>query len=239
MTAKLVLPILMYHSVGLSSDNYLTVAQDQFRRQIAHLTEHYSVVKIGDVQRHLAGNGVLPPNPIVISFDDALRDNLETALPILEEYKASAIFFVIAAYVGKDNSWDHKAFKIVPHLTSEDLKHLISAGYEIGNHSLTHQRLPKLPDTQLEKEFTESHRCLTRLTGISPRAFAYPYGDADERCFQQCRKLYPFGFATVRQGNFDWTTEPQNIRRIYVAPTDQPADLDRKIGCYLQGIQHE
>lgn len=236
---ELMIPILMYHSVGLRSDDYLTVAQDQFCRQIAHLTENYKIVPIHTFTQHLTGRSVLPPNPIVISFDDALKDNVENALPILEEYKACAIFFVIAGYVGENNAWDHKAYKIVPHMTPEDLKCLILAGHEIGNHSLTHQRLTKLSKAQLEEEFSESHRRLEALTGIQPKAFSYPYGDADEHCIRQCRKLYQFGFASVRQGVFDWTAEPMNIRRIYVAPADQPEDLDRKIACYQRGIQHE
>ena len=234
----LIIPTLMYHSVDQHSYDYLTVSTGQFARQIEHLASNYQVVTVRSICQFLRGEAQMPPRPVLITFDDGLKDNIDWALPVLERSQASAVFFIISSYLGADNSWDHKAPRIVPHMTDADVRALQGAGYEIGNHTLTHQRLSKLPDETLAREFNASHAFLTGLLDSPPVAFSYPYGDADDRSQALCRSLYPFGFATVRQGCFDWSVAPANIRRIYVSPEDSPAALDQKIACYLEQTQH-
>jgi len=41
----------------------------------------------------------LPPNPVLVTFDDGYRDNAEVALPILQKHGVSAVFFVTTQYV--------------------------------------------------------------------------------------------------------------------------------------------
>jgi peptidoglycan/xylan/chitin deacetylase (PgdA/CDA1 family) len=52
----------------------------------------------------------------------------------------------------------------------------LKRGHEIGYHTLSHPRLPKLSKTEFIKE-TISAIDLFRNSGIELRSFAYPYGD--------------------------------------------------------------
>jgi peptidoglycan/xylan/chitin deacetylase (PgdA/CDA1 family) len=226
------IPVLMYHSVNTRSDDYLTVSQERFATQIAHLVTDYSVIQVNDVIQHQSRGVALPEKPIIISFDDAMMDNIEFALPVLEQYGATAIFFAIAGYLGKDNDWNHRAYRFANHMGSKDLRDLVTNGYEVGNHSLTHHRLTKLSDEQLHNEFFLSHQIITEATGREPYAFSYPYGDADEDCYRICAEFYGFGFVSTEQGNTDWMANPTNIKRIYIGPEDSPQRLNEKIEAY-------
>lgn len=227
--AALAVPILVYHSVDLDSEDYLTVAREQFARQIEHLAGRYAFVTPRDV---LARQ--VPDDALVVSFDDSLKDNVEHASPVLEQFGARALFFVITGYLGRDNAWNHRAYRFADHMTPRDLWDLTRAGHEIGSHSVTHQRLTKLSDAQLEEELLRSHNMIAALCGTAPAAFAYPYGGFDARCVAAVRRHYAFGFGSAREGDYDWEANPGAIRRIFVDATDGPEDLDRKIKEYRQ-----
>ena len=77
----------------------------------------------------------------------------------------------------------------VPQLTSADLLELRDAGVELGNHSLGHARLDSCDDYVLREEVEGGHHRLARLTGVEPRAFAYPDGAFDGRAEPLLRGL--------------------------------------------------
>ena len=231
-------PVLMYHSIAPRSTDYLTVACARFRMQVDHLADRYKIVGLRDIEAAIAGHASMPRDAVVLTFDDGLWDNVEHAVPVLEARGTRAVFFVIASVIGGDTRCDHKGFRLAPHMTTGDLQTLARAGHEVGNHSLTHQRLSKLPYEEQEREIALSHDVLTAVLGRAPGAFAYQYGDADAHSASLCRARYKLGFTTVRHGCFDWEDDPAQIRRIYVAPTDGPEELDHKIACYCRGVQH-
>jgi peptidoglycan/xylan/chitin deacetylase (PgdA/CDA1 family) len=232
-------PILMYHSVNRVSDDYLTVSQAVFRRQLEYLASACRVVGMSEALSAVHGAPESLDNAVLISFDDAFADNLDFALPVLDAFGYKATFFVPAEHIGKDNSWDYKAYRILPHMQAADIAGLHRLGHEIGCHSLTHQRLTKLPDAGLSRELEEADRILAGVTGQRPRVFAYPFGGVDARVSARCGKRYEASFATVRDGCFDWAADPSSIRRIYVSPQDEPAEIEYKIACYRKGKQHE
>jgi peptidoglycan/xylan/chitin deacetylase (PgdA/CDA1 family) len=82
-----------------------------------------------------------------------------------------------------------------PHLRSEDLRDLDSAGIAIGNHTMTHPLLPRCSNAGVRTEIAEAHAALTAATGRHPRAFAYPNGDWDLRAERVLTELeYGAGF---------------------------------------------
>ena len=156
----LVIPILMYHSVKPSSEDYLTVSVASFCRHLEWLTFNYQIVRLSQVLDHISEGHVLPAKPLLLSFDDGLIDNLEHAVPVLKQFRASAIFFIVAGYIGQSNAWNRRAYCFEDHLRAADLKNLADLGFELGNHSLTHHRLTKLSDAQLAAEFVDAHQII-------------------------------------------------------------------------------
>lgn len=96
--------ILLYHRVTtLAVDpQLLAVTPANFRAQMRHLKDNYSLARLEDNWSRLDKPAV------VITFDDGYADNALEALPILEELQIPATFFVATSLVGTDREfwWD-------------------------------------------------------------------------------------------------------------------------------------
>jgi peptidoglycan/xylan/chitin deacetylase (PgdA/CDA1 family) len=230
------IPILMYHSVMLESFDHLTLSLGQFRKQMEHLSKSYSILSLNDILK-CDNLEKIPSDAIIISFDDSLKNNIDYALPILNEFNFKAVFFVAAGSLPGENWWNKKSSKGLENMTPQDLQTLVKSGHTIGNHSLSHAQLPDLSNKMLKMEFIKSNEILEEKLGFRPEVFAYPYGNADQRCIDLCKEHFKYGFATIKQGYFDWNTDPSNIRRIHISPSDGTSSLDYKISCYKQGKQ--
>jgi peptidoglycan/xylan/chitin deacetylase (PgdA/CDA1 family) len=99
-----VLSVLCYHSVGdpdpgsVFDPDVIDVTPAQFREHLSCLSRHFSVIGIDALCDGLNG-GRLPPNPVIISFDDGYRSCVDSALPILQEFGFTATFFVATHYI--------------------------------------------------------------------------------------------------------------------------------------------
>lgn len=82
----------------------------ELREQIALIKAHCTPVTLTDLRRGLHGRP-LPPNPVLITFDDGYRDCHDVALPILATAGVSATFFIPTAYPGAGRLfwWDRVA----------------------------------------------------------------------------------------------------------------------------------
>ena len=233
------IPVLMYHSVEPVSEDYLTVSIDHFQEHMRMLKDSFSVCSAAACAAAVHLGECTKEEPIVVTFDDGFRSVMQYAVPILESLGLTATIFVVAGMIGKDNAWDHKAYRILPHMDERELRSLVQVGMEIGAHTMTHQRVTKLPDDVLAWELDEADHMLSSITGMMPAVFAYPYGGEDGRCRSMCRARYSAAFATVHSGVFDWEADFGAIRRIYVSPEDDMKALTEKIHCYKNGVQHE
>ena len=96
------LPILMYHGVverPLVPACWHQLDVGSFRRQIAWIAAHYRVLPLEEALDRLFA-GTLPERACALTFDDGYRNNLEVALPVLEEFRAPATVFLVTDLVG-------------------------------------------------------------------------------------------------------------------------------------------
>jgi peptidoglycan/xylan/chitin deacetylase (PgdA/CDA1 family) len=107
------LTVLTYHRVGLPGDEdglnreVIEVEPEELAKQIEMLKEHCTIVGLADVRRFRSG-GRIPPNPVLLTFDDGYADNHRLALPILRRAGVAATFFIPTAYpdAGRLFWWD-------------------------------------------------------------------------------------------------------------------------------------
>ncbi len=66
----------------------------EFRDHMKWLKGHCDMISEQDLLDHVQGKINLPRSSVMITFDDGYRDNLEIALPILNEFNIPAIFFI-------------------------------------------------------------------------------------------------------------------------------------------------
>lgn len=98
---------LTYHRVGLPDESYYAASWDatpaMFEEQVRLLAREFDVIRPTELDAALrAGRG----RYVLITFDDAYRDNFDEAFPILKRYGASATFFITTGFVdGRQISW--------------------------------------------------------------------------------------------------------------------------------------
>lgn len=144
-------------------------------------------------------SGKLPG--VLLTFDDGYRNNHDTALPLLQEHSAPAVFFVTTQHVADPHDWlpaireelegagwsegdvaEELARDLFDGMDIERLARCASTpGIEIGSHTLGHPLLTQLGDEALATEVRESRLKLEEWTGTPVRQFAYPTGDYDLR----------------------------------------------------------
>ena len=74
-----------------------------FRRTLDFVQRHYSVVSLGDLQAARQEQRPLPPNPMLITFDDGWRDTLTYAAPELARRGLPAVLFLASEVVALDS----------------------------------------------------------------------------------------------------------------------------------------
>ena len=100
--------VLTYHRVlpeRSFADSFSTpaivVTPETFRRHMQVLRKSFHPLTAAEFSAALT-DGRLPPRACVVTFDDGWLDNLEHALPILEECSVPAVLFIATDYIGTD-----------------------------------------------------------------------------------------------------------------------------------------
>lgn len=84
-----------------------------------------------------------------ITFDDGPSKNVDQILPLLEEYKVKATFFLIGNEI---EDYPEEARKIV------------AAGHQLGNHTYSHRRMVFKTPSYIRKEIEKTDQ-LIRIAG--------------------------------------------------------------------------
>ncbi len=185
------LPVIMYHSVYDGTPRDYVVTPEQVESDLAWLKNNgYESVTAQQLADYTAGAGGLPEKPVLITFDDGFYNNLSEALPLLEKYDMHAIVSVVGKYTDECAAADPHVSRY-SYLTWEDISALAASGrMEIGNHtydmhSLNGERRGCMKlSGETNEEYAEKLRQdigllqteIHQHTGITPIAFAYPFG---------------------------------------------------------------
>jgi glycosyltransferase involved in cell wall biosynthesis/peptidoglycan/xylan/chitin deacetylase (PgdA/CDA1 family) len=165
--------IFGYHRVS-NDDDVFAVTPDAFRGQMKLLGESgVTVLPLREALDLLASP--VAGRFVCVTFDDGYRDNLEHAVPILEEVGLPGTIYVISDVLEGTATFDWYSVP-PPHLTVEDLPRLFESGLiDIQAHSRTHRRLTLLDDNDLRREVAGSKERLEQyVPGLT--SFSYPAG---------------------------------------------------------------
>lgn len=221
--------ILTYHSVG-DRDHEMNVSAHAFREQMQWLAENAELCSLAVAVEGEGG--------VAITFDDGYRDNLKIAAPILADFGLSATVFVVAGRVGMHLSHDGD-IETGALMTWEEICELESMGWEIGGHSLTHQRLSRLSASEQATEIRACTRLLEHNLGHAIEAFAYPYGSAldFDRTSKDIVKECGYSFAlSNRYGVNEQSGDRWALRRIWIDRSDTMDSFRAKVQGGLDGL---
>src|SRR5690606_2386794 len=88
---------VMYHGVVESDSTFFSprhIHVAQFEKQLKYLKRNFTILTIDDAFYKLVNNEKLDRKYVTVSFDDGFKNNLNTALPLLEKYEIPTTFFV-------------------------------------------------------------------------------------------------------------------------------------------------
>lgn len=228
--------ILMYHKVGNpppgSQLKKLWVSNDMFRKQMAYLAERgYHSITFKDIYQLWDKNIPLPPNPVLITFDDGYANNYDNAFPILRDFGFKAVLYVVVQTVGWENTWhDPKSETRINMVSWAQLKELQKAGWEIGSHTMNHRNLEKIELKEVKIEMEKSRAILTEFMGEVPDSFAYPYGaGADTPAIREKAKEAGYRTAvSVHAGKWNldqFKDSPFDLPRVFVRGGENMLDF--------------
>lgn len=215
-----------YHSVAADGPEYLSIAPEQFERQLGQL-QRSGWTTGAEAELERLGGGERPDRPVAfLTFDDGYVDNHDVVLPLLQQYGARAIVFVIPPLVddGLPLRWPgteahcDRFPQVMRSMRWRAVEALAEAGCTIGSHTLTHPRLAGVGDEQLRDELLEARQRISARLG-SCTTLAYPYGNWDGRVLAAARDAgYRWAFTVPRDGQL--ATDPLAIPRIAVDHRD-------------------
>ena len=198
--------ILMYHRVGdfpgrVKAHGALYCHLPRFRAQMKLFKLlGYQVISLDEAAAGLRGEALLPPRPLVLTFDDAYVDFLDNAAPVLKAHGYPATVYAVSGLVGKTSSWvAPDGLEPVSLMNASQLRAVQDLGFTVGSHTVTHPRLAQADDARILTEARDSKAALEDMLGKRVDHFCYPYGSHDIRAVKAAAAAgYVTGTTCVR-----------------------------------------
>lgn len=240
-------PVIMYHRVIASESEagihgtYITA--EKFRAHLQYLKDHgYQTVTFKDLEggkykeRFNKGN-----KWVILTFDDGYEDNYRVAFPLLKEFGAKAVIFLVSDCTY--NVWDveveppQKPERKLELMPEEQVKEMMAYGIEFGAHTLNHPRLSQIDPTEAKRQIVESKEHLEAHYNYPFTTFAYPYGDLSPEVKQMVKDA-GFSFAVATDsGDITFDKDLFQIRRIGIFPGNSQHTFKRKVSGFYNFIK--
>ncbi|MCL1902952.1 MAG: polysaccharide deacetylase family protein [Oscillospiraceae bacterium] len=183
------LPIIMYHFLTENKGEH-HISTDEFERDLFFLKQNgYNTIGISDLIAFVNEARPLPPNPIMLTFDDGYYNNYVNGFPLLQKYNAKAVISVIGDHT---DIWSANFYEDIQagHITWGMIREMRDSGLvEFGNHTYSMHFIKngrkgskRKPDEELFDYQRLFGRDVNRLqarfieeTGVAPDLFAFPY----------------------------------------------------------------
>ncbi|MDT3425974.1 biofilm PGA synthesis lipoprotein PgaB [Paenibacillus forsythiae] len=122
--------VLMYHHLSRKPPKPSILSVDRFEGQMKLLKqEGYNVITMDQYRRFMLGNGRIPDNAVLLTFDDGYESFYELAFPILRKYGYTAVDFVIVSGI------DDRSKPGFPKLTWQQMREMKKFGMGFYNHT--------------------------------------------------------------------------------------------------------
>ena len=191
-SSGITLPIIMYHSIIPEDDgrsDYI-ISEKKFEEDIAYLKiKGYSPINCMDLIKYTNGDGNLPENPVIITFDDGMYNNFVYGVPILQKYGYKAVFSLVGSYTDEytENGILNPEYSYIPW---NEVSRLSTSPYiEFANHSYNlhtvKQRYgPQKKSGESFREYLElfsgdtqkMQELFFKNCAYSPVIYTYPFG---------------------------------------------------------------
>jgi peptidoglycan/xylan/chitin deacetylase (PgdA/CDA1 family) len=182
------IPVLEYHKIGTPESQW-TRTPANFRKDLALLqAAGFFPINLAD----LAGGAIEVPagkSPVVLTFDDSspgqfrvLDDGSvdpDSAVGIMQQAVKSGWASKASFYVLLDVRPDDNVIFGQPDAQTQKLRDLVSWGYEVGGHTVTHLNLKKASLQESRKQLAVAAATIEKYVGGSykVRTMSVPFGE--------------------------------------------------------------
>jgi glycosyltransferase involved in cell wall biosynthesis/peptidoglycan/xylan/chitin deacetylase (PgdA/CDA1 family)/SAM-dependent methyltransferase len=225
-------PILMYHRIAAEGPDALAryrVAPSEFEAQLSLLRRAgWQGLTMDRLIAAVQDRKPVPPQTVMLTFDDAYVDFLDEALPLLHRYGFPAALFVPVGKVGQCADWDARHGLPAPILDWRDLAMLRHCDVTLGAHGYSHAALPSLSAKAQLGELAEARGELGYRLDEDIAGVAYPFGEFDPAVLEAAKRC---GYRVGMTCEYGWVgeeTAPLRLPRVEIGgdlSIEQFADL--------------
>lgn len=119
--------ILMFHSVSERAERewgpwQYAVTPEEFDDQIEAIADRHKIISLDALTKWFAGQGSIPDEAIVVTFDDGYRDFVTEVLPILENHEVPATVYVSTSLLGSKAPFEQRLGEALLSLETVDVE---------------------------------------------------------------------------------------------------------------------
>ncbi|HAQ41927.1 MAG TPA: hypothetical protein DCM73_14590 [Clostridiales bacterium] len=176
--------ILMYHGVGEEELSWQRTPE-KLRKDLQYMHDNkYQMISLNDYAKGVI-NTEAGYTPIILTFDDGRQNNFnltevngelvidpDCAVGIFEEFKKKyPDFNVTASFFVNSNPFGQKEY------TEKKLNWLVENGYDIGNHTYSHDEMSKLDGEEIQAEIGSVNNIIkSYIPDYEVETLALPHG---------------------------------------------------------------
>jgi peptidoglycan/xylan/chitin deacetylase (PgdA/CDA1 family) len=213
-------PILMYHYVSevpVDADETrinLTVTPAAFEQQMDYLfSEGYSTIDLSQLVDALLTGALLPPKPVVLTFDDGYSDHYTTVFPTMRARGQTGTFFVITGTADQN---------VTGYLNWPQIVEMAAAGMALENHTRDHPDLRGRDYAFLVYQLLGAKESLIAYTQRPVDFFAYPVGRYDDFVLEILQTLPARAAVTTAFGTLQTTDSLLELPRVRISNDTTP-----------------
>lgn len=215
------IPILTYHQIEDPAPKgtpfrSLRVAPDRFESHMKWLHRlGWQGLSMSELMPYLKGERL--GKVFGITFDDGYLNNLEFALPVLNDLGFSATCYLVHDLIGRTNSWDRSlGIEEVALMDVSEIQEWIQGGMEVGSHTLSHAHLSTLSESEAWSEIEGSKKALEDRLGLPIAHFCYPYGEFTKVHSSMAQRAGYVSATTTQRGRASLKANPWTLPRVPV-----------------------
>ena len=140
------------------------------------------------------------PRQVLITIDDGHRSFGELAADKMIQHKIPAVLPIIAGRVGQADYMDWSA-----------LRYLLTVGFSIQSHSMTHVNLARLTEDQCRDELRRSKETIEDNIGVPVTMLAAPMGRINRRVISCAEQV---GYSLIMTSHTGINTGPDDLKSL-------------------------
>ncbi len=236
------IPVLMYHKIPLQeldSVHKIFVTKDDFKKHLQFYKKlGFQTLAFSDLKKYKSAEKnfkSFPKKPLILTFDDGYKDNLEHASPLLKEFGFKAQLFLLADSKIDSNQWDHSESE-KPHeiVSGMDRLKWNESAFEIGSHGFSHQKITQMSEAEARLELRKSKQDLENEFKKNIPVYAFTYGDTSlEAAKWALEEGYDYAVNTDTGGQL-LEEDPYRIFRVNIFPNESFFSLFKKTSSWYR-----